>query len=138
MMKKLVSLALAAAMVLSVSASAFAGEAKSANAENEMQIIGAPLLDTLVTADRNTGEILPNLASSWEWIDDTHCRFTLRDDVTMSDDTPLVADDVVYSVNTWIEFSGNTDTGRFLADASAEDEHTVTSASIQLLRTSCP
>ena len=157
MKKKLVSLVLAAAMALSVSAGALAGEAKSANAdpvntqtsdetivialsaepsglwgagvgkvENEMQIIGGALLDTLVTADRNTGEILPNLATSWEWTDDTHCRFTLRDDVTMSDGTPLVADDVVYSVNTWIEFSGNTDTGRFLADASAEDEHTVT------------
>ncbi len=157
MKKKLVSLALAAAMVLSVSASAFAGEAKSANAdpvntetsdetivialsaepsglwgagvgkvENEMQIIGAPLLDTLVISDKNTGEILPNLATSWEWIDETHCRFVLRDDVTMSDGTPLVADDVVYSVNTWIEFSGNTDTGRFLEGASAEDEHTVT------------
>ena len=154
MKKKLVSLVLAAAMALSVSAGALAGEAKSANAdpvntqtsdetivialsaepsglwgagvgkvENEMQIIGGALLDTLVTADRNTGEILPNLATSWEWTDDTHCRFTLRDDVTMSDGTPLVADDVVYSVNTWIEFSGNTDTGRFLADVSAEDEH---------------
>ena len=129
-MKKLVSFALAAAMVLSVSASAFAGEAKSANAdpvntetsdetlvialsaepsglwgagvgkvENEMQIIGAPLLDTLVISDKNTGEILPNLATSWEWIDETHCRFVIRDDVTMSDGTPLVADDVVYSVN---------------------------------------
>ena len=157
MKKKLVSLVLAAAMALSVSASVFAGEAKPANAdpantettdetlviglsaepsglwgagvgkvENEMQIIGAPLTDTLVRADRNTGEILPNLATSWEWLDDTHCRFVLRDDVTMSDGTPLVADDVVYSVSIWTEFSGNTDTGRFISDAVAEDEHTVT------------
>ena len=157
MKKKLVSLVLAAAMALSISASVFAGEAKPANAdpantettdetlviglsaepsglwgagvgkvENEMQIIGAPLTDTLVRADRNTGEILPNLATSWEWLDDTHCRFVLRDDVTMSDGTPLVADDVVYSVSIWTEFSGNTDTGRFISDAVAEDEHTVT------------
>ena len=98
----------------------------SGKVENEMQIVNGALLDTLVKADRNTGEILPNLATEWEWLDDTHCRFTLRDDVVMSDGTPLVADDVVYSVNTWIEYSGNSDTGRFLADAAAEDEHTVT------------
>ena len=94
--------------------------------ENEMQIIDAALTDTLVTVDRNTGDVLPNLATEWEWVDDTHCKFVLRDDVTMTDGTPLVADDVVYSVNTWMECSPNSDTGRFLADVSAEDEHTVT------------
>ena len=94
--------------------------------ENEMMIIYGALTDTLVTQDRNTGEVLPCLATEWEWIDDTHCKFTLRDDVTMSDGTPLVADDVVYSVNTWMEYSPNSDTGRFIADVAADDEHTVT------------
>ena len=156
-LSKMLSFGLAAAMTLSLSMSAYAGEAKSANVdpantemtdetivinlsaepsalwgggsgkvENEMQIVNAALMDTLVKQDHNTGEILPNLATEWEWTDDTHCKFTLRDDVVMSDGTPLVADDVVYSVNTWIEYSANSDTGRFLADASAEDEHTVT------------
>ena len=94
--------------------------------ENEMMIITAALTDRLVDVDRNTGEVVPSLASEWEWIDDTHCKFTLRDDVTMTDGTPLVADDVVYSVNTWLEYSANTDTGRFLTGAVADDEHTVT------------
>lgn len=94
--------------------------------ENEMAIINSAIMDRLVNIDRSTGEVVPMLASSWEWVDDTHCKFTLRDDVTMSDGTPLVADDVVYSVNTWMETSANSDTGRFLAGAVADDEHTVT------------
>ena len=157
MKKAILSTVLAAMMTLSMTVSAFAGEAVGANVdpvntevtdetiviglaaepsglwgsgtgkvENEMQIVNGALTDTLVKVDRSTGEVLPNLAVEWEWLDDTHCRFVLRDDVTMSDGTPLVADDVVYSVNTWIECSPNSDTGRFLADAAAEDEHTVT------------
>ena len=94
--------------------------------ENELIMVQAALLDCLVTVDRHTGDVLPNLAKEWEWVDDTHCKFTLRDDVTMTDGTPLVADDVVYSVNIWKEYSPNTDTGRFITDAVADDEHTVT------------
>ena len=85
-------------------------------AENEMQIIQNALQDTLVTVDRNTGDVLPNLATAWEWVDDTHCKFTLRDDVIMTDGSPLVADDVAYSFNVFMEYSANSDTGRFLAE----------------------
>ena len=154
---KLIGFGLAAIMTVSLSMSAYAGEAKGANedpantevtdetivinlssepsalwgggsgkVENEMQIVDGALLDTLVKEDHATGEIVPNLAAEWEWVDDTPVRFVLRDDVVMSDGTPLVADDVVYSVNTWMEYSANSDTGRFLADVAAEDEHTVT------------
>lgn len=100
--------------------------AASGKVENESQMILSALTDTLVETDQVTGEIKPGLATAWEWVDDTHCKFTLRDDVTMSDGTPLVADDVVYSVGVWTEFSANTDTGRFLVGAEANDEHTVT------------
>lgn len=94
--------------------------------ENEMAIIDSAIMDRLVNIDRSTGDVVPMLATEWEWTDETHCKFTLRDDVTMSDDTPLVAEDVVYSVNVWMETSANSDTGRFLVGATAEDEHTVT------------
>lgn len=101
--------------------------AGSGKTENEAQIISGCLMDTLVSIDRTTGEVLPNLATEWEWIDETHCRFTLRDDVIMSDGTPLVAEDVAYDVNEiWIGVNSSNDTGRFLAGAVAEDEHTVT------------
>jgi len=93
--------------------------------ENEAQIIISATQDTLVNVDKTTGEILPRLATAWEWVDSTHCKFTLRDDVTMTDGSPLVADDVVYSVGVWTEFSANNDTGRYLVGAEAVDEHTV-------------
>ena len=98
----------------------------SGKVENELVIIQNALQDTLVKVDRNTGELLPNLATEWEWVDDTHCKFTLRDDVTMSDGTPLVADDVVYTVNAALEYSPNNDSGAYFTDAVADDEHTVT------------
>lgn len=94
--------------------------------ENEAQYVINAVADSLVKVDKETGEILPNLATSWEWVDDMHLKFTLRDDVTMSDGTPLVADDVVYSVGVWKEYSPGNDTGMFVAGAVADDEHTVT------------
>ncbi len=94
--------------------------------ENESQIINSAIMDRLVNVDHNTGDVYAMLASEWEWVDDTHCTFTLRDDVTMSDGTPLVADDVVYSVGVWMDVSANTDTGRYLKGAKADDENTVT------------
>ncbi|MBP3900645.1 MAG: ABC transporter substrate-binding protein [Blautia sp.] len=94
--------------------------------ENEAQMIFSALADTLVKVDKTTGEVLPNLATAWEWVDDTHLKLTLRDDVTMNDGAPFTADDVVYSVKVWAEGSANTDTGRYVVSAVADDEHTVT------------
>lgn len=95
--------------------------------ENEEQIIGSALLDTLVEVDYATNEVQPNLATEWEWVDSTHLKFTLRDDVTMSDGTPLVADDVVYTMNNVCrDLNATNDTGKFLSNAVADDEHTVT------------
>ena len=94
--------------------------------ENECQIINSALMDRLVNTDKETGDVIPMLASSWEWTDDTHCRFNLRDDVIMSDGSPLVADDVLYSVDIWTTYSGNNDTGMYIAGAEKEDDHTVT------------
>ena len=51
--------------------------------ENEDVLIEYALFDTLVRNDPVTGEVVPNLAEKWEWTDDTHCKFNLRDDVMM-------------------------------------------------------
>ena len=149
--KKMLSLGLAALLTLSCAATAFAAQdanqdpantevtdetlviglssepsalwgGGSGKVENEMQIIGNALMDTLVVVDRNTYEVKPNVATAWEWVDGTHCKFTLRDDVKMNDGNMLTADDVVYDVNTWIEYCANSDTGRFLVGAEANDE----------------
>lgn len=105
--------------------------AAAGNVANESAIIDAALRDTLVDFDQQTGEVLPSLATNWEWVDDTHCKFTLRDDVVMTDGTPLVADDVVYTVNElWLKLNATNDTGSYIGEegAVAEDEHTVTIA----------
>ncbi|MDD3403502.1 MAG: ABC transporter substrate-binding protein [Hespellia sp.] len=94
--------------------------------ENEDQIIRSALTETLVKKNYATGEIEPNLASEWEWVDGTHLKFTLRDDVTMGDGTPLVADDVVYTFNVCKEYCATSDVGKYLVGAVADDEHTVT------------
>ena len=93
--------------------------------ENEDVTISGVLMDTLVRNNPETNEVEPNLASSWEWLDGTHCRFTLRDDVTMTDGTPLVADDVVYTIGVWNERSAATTVGQYIVGAETEDEHTV-------------
>ena len=98
----------------------------SGKLETEMVIIQEAFTDELVAVDPVTNEVKPSLASEWEWIDDTHCRFKLRDDVKMTDGSLLTADDVVYTIDTFMEYSANSDTGRFFAGAVADDEHTVT------------
>lgn len=93
---------------------------------NEEQIISAAFLDRLVDLDKATGEVVPMLATSWDWVDGTHLKFYLREDVTMSDGTPLVADDVVYTVGLWTTNCATNDTGKYMVGAVADDEHTVT------------
>ena len=43
-------------------------------------------------------EIQPNIATDWEWTDDTHLVFNLRDDVTFHNGDKMTADDVVWSM----------------------------------------
>ncbi|MCD7868871.1 MAG: ABC transporter substrate-binding protein [Clostridiales bacterium] len=101
--------------------------AGATSTENEAQIVSSALLDTLVTKDYSTGEVLPNIATEWEWVDDTHCTFTLRDDVINSLGEALTAEDVVYCVNdVWIALDASNDTGRYLVGATADDEYVVT------------
>lgn len=100
----------------------------SGTMENEPNIIDNCIMDRLVTTNTDKTEIEPRLAKSWDWVDDTHIRFHLRDDVKMTDGSPLVADDVVYTVKTLAQYSANTDSGRYFDPATtvAEDDYTVT------------
>jgi peptide/nickel transport system substrate-binding protein len=57
--------------------------------------IGRQLVDSLVDQDPETGEIVPWVAKSYQANDNlTEFTFTLRDDVTFSDDSPLTAETV--------------------------------------------
>jgi peptide/nickel transport system substrate-binding protein len=55
------------------------------------------VFDNLVTRDA-TGKIMPQIATAWRFIDDTHVELDIRRDVKFQDGTPLSADDVVFSV----------------------------------------
>ncbi len=54
------------------------------------------LYSGLVTQDANM-KVVPDLATGWRTIDDTHWEFKLRPGVTFHDGAPLTADDVVFT-----------------------------------------
>ncbi|MBN9643700.1 ABC transporter substrate-binding protein [Corynebacterium mendelii] len=75
------------------------------------------------------GSVLPSLASSWTPNDDaSQWTFTLRDDATFSDGSPVTAADVLYSIGR-IQDKAAENGGRGgqldMAASSAPDEHTV-------------
>lgn len=82
--------------------------------------------DTLLKKDAD-GNIIPNLATSWEMIDDTHFRFKLRDDVYFSNGEQMKADDVVYTISRCVNSPVTTSTYKFFDDVNtvAEDDFTV-------------
>lgn len=55
------------------------------------------IYDTLIYADRKTGEFKPLLASSWKWTDDKTIEFKLREGVKFQNGEAFNADDVVYT-----------------------------------------
>lgn len=61
------------------------------------QQIAVQLFGRLVDQDQNL-QIHPGLAESWEVVDPTTWRITLREGVLFSDGTPLTPEDVIYSM----------------------------------------
>lgn len=55
------------------------------------------IFDNLLTRDAS-GEIVGQIATEWNYLDDTTIEFKIRDDVTFQDGTKLTADDVAYSI----------------------------------------
>ena len=91
----------------------------------EGQWIAWCIYDRLVNYDAATGVLTPALATSWEWVDDTHLRFHLRDDVKAYDGSVITADDVMFSVERGLE--GDAATQWSMVDGTeckVEDEHT--------------
>lgn len=78
------------------------------------------IFDNVVTRD-NDGEIVPQIATEWEYVADNELVLTIRDDVTFHDGEALTAEDVAYSVNRIIdpEF-GSPQLGQFNQIESAE------------------
>lgn len=55
--------------------------------------------DTLLQFSEDGTELLPDLAESWEQVDDTTYVYKIRQGVTFNDGTEMTADDVVFSLN---------------------------------------
>ena len=56
------------------------------------------LYDRLVDYDAENSTVVPMLATSWEILDATHIRFTLRDDVKSHAGDPFTASDVLFTL----------------------------------------
>jgi len=71
-------------------------------AESEAARAVLPLLfDSLLAYDPNSGQLMPRLAESWKVAGDSRAiTFTLRSDARWHDGQPVVADDVVFTIET--------------------------------------
>ncbi|MDO9525092.1 MAG: ABC transporter substrate-binding protein [Gemmobacter sp.] len=89
-------------------------------------VIYRNIFDNLVT--RNTaGEIVPQIALSWTYLDDTTIEFKIRDDVTFHDGSKLTAEDVAFSINRIIDPNlKSPQLGQFNQISSAEAMDAVT------------
>lgn len=92
-----------------------------------------PLLyDPLISYNSDTGSFEPCLATSWERIDTTHLKLTLRDDVRAHDGSPITASDVIFTIKSGQE-GGKLGTyyNRFdLAGCEVVDDYTVILATV--------
>lgn len=88
-------------------------------------ILSLAMYDYLLYLNNESGEFEKSAATDYEWIDDTHVRVTLRDDIVAYDGTTLTANDVMYSLN--LGLSGNNVTSYIMVDPDecyVEDDYT--------------
>lgn len=69
------------------------------NSAREGVVLQRAVWDGLMYRDPASGEYIGNLATDWNWVDDTTLDVTLREGVTFHNGEPFDADDVVYTVN---------------------------------------
>lgn len=85
------------------------------------------IYDRLVAYDYENNTVVPSLAESWEYVDDTHVRFKLREDVYSHAGDHFTASDVIYTVTTG-QTGGKLSNyyGMFnLAECKAESDYSV-------------
>lgn len=98
------------------------------NSSREGVVLQRAVWDGLIYRDPITNEYKGNLATSWEWIDDTTLEFKLREGVTFHNGEPFNADDVVYTVNFVAKEENGVKTQRnvnWMKSAEKVDDYTV-------------
>lgn len=85
--------------------------------------------EALVTRDAQTGAIIPELALSWEMVDETTWHFTLREGVTFHDGEPFNAEAAAWNINYLFDPDNNKHILGWAApagtSAAAVDEYTL-------------
>ena len=91
-----------------------------------VNLIDNLIYDSLVDRDEE-GNILPRLATEWEYLDDTHIQFKHREDVVFSNGNPFTASDVIFSLNRTLEEPTALSTMVWYSpeESSVVDDHTV-------------
>lgn len=88
------------------------------------------ILDSLITLDPNTGEVIPNLAKSWEIsADNLQYTFHLRRGVHWSDGQPFTAADVVFTWQSFFAKQRDPQTGEVLRDEQGRPQYRYNSRS---------
>ena len=97
------------------------------NVEIVGTMIERQIYEPLVDKNPETGEIVPCLATEWEWVDDTHLRLKLREGVKFHNGEDFTADDVLYTLDR-IQV-GSASAALYSAfdaeNSTAEDDYTV-------------
>ena len=89
------------------------------------QGVAFTMYDTLLNYNSDTGENEPGIALSYEWLDEYHLQFKIRDDVVAYDGTILTAQDILWSVQKGMEGTARTFWKAVdLAECSAPDDTT--------------
>ncbi|OLP37073.1 Glutathione-binding protein GsiB, partial [Symbiodinium microadriaticum] len=98
------------------------------NSAREGVILQRSIWDGLLYLNQETGEYEGNLATSWQWVDDTTLEMKLREGVKFHNGEEFDADDVVYTV----KFVANPENGvvvqrnvNWMKDAEKVDKYTV-------------
>lgn len=98
------------------------------NSSREGVVLQRAIWDGLIYRDPVTNEYSGNLATSWEWIDDTTLELKLREGVTFHNGEAFNADDVVYTVNFVSKEENGVKTQRnvnWMESAEKVDDYTV-------------
>ncbi|MCC8357274.1 MAG: ABC transporter substrate-binding protein [Oscillospiraceae bacterium] len=88
----------------------------------------APVYESLMNYNYETGELDPCLATSWEFTDDTTLVFQIREGVQFSDGSTMDANDVLFSFQKYMEETTQTYSKLSFIDIEncyVEDDYTV-------------
>lgn len=65
------------------------------------------IYDKLFEVDDNTGEHTSRVLESWEWVDSVTFRATLKDNIYFSDGKQMTGEDVLYTMESYIDQPGS-------------------------------